>query len=161
MNKAALVVHGQKSYQIDQFRDKIGRLSNLEELIFESREDGLSFCQLDETGKKHAIDQIILRGSAVCGCPVPETEYFAGIIGEEVSTFIEKFGYGNLNLAEILLAIRMNAKTDIRFPSGNERDIAVFSGGFLNIIFLGKVLTNYLIFRNLLDSRIKNAIDGF
>lgn len=130
-------------------------------MIVHARTTGVSFCQLDESETKLLLDNIMLRGAAICGCALPTTEFFADIIADEISTLLEDFGFRELTESEILLALRLNGKGSIRYPSGTEIDTVAFSGNCINTAFLSKVLTIYMTFRGILERRIQNFIDGY
>lgn len=134
------------------------KLTEIEKMIIESRLAGESFVDLPD--KKYSCDQIMLKGAAISGCPLPQTEFFADIIGDQICEFIEKFGFAELTMNEIILALQMNSKGGLRFPSGVSVDQIPFVGNCFNIDFLSKVLSNYLILRNILDQKFKNFIDG-
>lgn len=130
-------------------------------LIFEARENGLSFCELDETDMRYAIDQIMFKGAAIFGCALPNTEMFAKYISDEIRDYILEFGYGELTVSEIILAFKMNIGSEIKNPLGDNLKCVEFYGNSINVSFIGKVLSNYMIIRNNLDTRIKNQIDGY
>jgi len=137
------------------------KLTELEKLIIEARLDGQSFSLMDEVNQRHSCDQIMLKGAAISGCSLPQTDFFAEIISNQICEFIVKFGYGELTLNEIILALQMNAKIGLRYPSGAEVEQSVFIGNCFHVDFLGKVLYNYMSLRNLLDNKFKNVIDGY
>jgi len=136
-------------------------LTEIENKILDYRTSGLSFCQLEETDLRVATDKIIIRYSSMCGCPLPQTEYFAEVLSDEISIFINDFGYRNLTLDEILFAIRINAGTDMKLPPGIELQHIEFTGVCVNVNFISKVLRNYMAIRNMLDRRIQNKLDGY
>lgn len=108
-----------------------------------------------------AIDQLMIRSVALYGCSLPQSEFLGQFISEETRKFILEFGYPELTLEEILLALMINTKSDVKYPSGLELDQVVFSGVYFNVNFLSKVLYNYSSLRNLLDRKIQNHIDGY
>lgn len=129
-------------------------------MVIEARLNGVSFCQIEENKIRWHIDQIMLRGAAVSGCVVPNTEFFAEIIAEELSDFILNFGYSDLTYEELLLALRINAKGGYKYPTGIELEVIPFYGHCFNIDYYSKVLSNYMAIRNLLDRKLQNIIDG-
>lgn len=137
------------------------RLTSIEEKIIAARLEGISFSLLNEDDKKHSCDQIMLKGAAISGCPLPQTEFFANIISEQLCEFIENFGYSELTLKEIILSIQLNAKGSLKYPTGIELDRVVFTGACFNVDFLSRILSNYLSLRNILDQKFKNFIDGY
>jgi hypothetical protein len=106
----------------------------------------------------------MLRGAAVCGCNIPDTDFFAKFIAEEISAFILDFGYAELTLAEIILAFRINAKGNFKNYAnfiGLDIEQISFYGNCINVDYVAKVLSNYLTIRNLLDRKLQNKIDGY
>lgn len=110
---------------------------------------------------RHSIDQVMFRGAAISGCPLPQTEYFAAYIAEELEIFIKEFGYGILTYKEILLALRLNSKGGLKTPSGLEIDQIAFSGACFNVDYISKILSNYRAIRNFLDRKFENQLDGY
>jgi hypothetical protein len=137
------------------------KINSVEDLILKSRLDGYSFCQLSKEKKRYATDNIMLRGAAISGCALPETEFFATYISEELEIFISDFGFEELTLSELLLALRLNSKNEMKYTSGDEITNVQFSGKCFNVDFFSKVLRNYMILRNNLDRKIQNHIDGY
>ena len=140
---------------------ELKRPTKQEEQIVQARCEGLSFCELDGLNERVAIDQIMFRGAAISGCALPMTETFATFIAEEITAFILNFGYGELTLEEFLLAMRLNAYGKIRNPAGEDFDQVNFSGNSINVVYLGKILKNYMALRNNLDRKITNQLDGY
>lgn len=116
---------------------------------------------MDEKALRVATDQIILRCSAIVGCEMPFTEMFANILSEQIISFIIGFGYNNLTLSEIILAIETNIASSLKMPAGIEVEEITFSGRCVNVTFLSKVLKNYISIRNLLDRKLQNVVDGY
>lgn len=140
---------------------ELKRPTKQDQQIVEARSKGLSFCELSELETRVAIDQIMFRGAAVCGCLLPQTEFFAKIIAEEIASFLLRFGYEELTEAEILLAMHLNAMGKIRNPAGEDFEQVQFSGVSINVVYLGKILKNYKALRDSLDLKIKNQLDGY
>lgn len=122
---------------------------------------GLSFCQLEPNDVRVATDKILLKGAAICGCKLPQTEGFAEVISDEITIFILEHGYSQLTEEEIFLSLRINARGELKFPSGVEVEQVQFSGNSMNIDYLSKVLSNYMKLRNILDRKFQNHIDGY
>jgi len=136
-------------------------ISKIEEKILASRHEGFSFCQLSDNDKRYATDNIMLRGAAVSGCALPQTEFFAKYISEELEIFISEFGYEELTLSEMLLALRLNSKNEMKQPSGVDIEAVQFSGNCFNVDYFAKVLKNYMTVRAILDRKFQNIIDGY
>ena len=130
-------------------------LNLAERKIVEARMTGLSFGQLEEGPRRVAVDQIMIRAAAICGCILPNTEFFATFIAEEISIFILQYGYEELTLEEILLAFRLNAKDNA------DVDYVSFSGSCINVDYVAKILGRYIVQRKLLDRKFQNKIDGY
>jgi hypothetical protein len=159
-NLAAILKHKEKNYSLKDLTDTT-KLTPLELKIINARTKGYSFCQLDENNKKLAVDQIMLRVAAICGCPLPNTEFFAKFIAEEITIFILDFGYQEFTLEEILSAFRFNATGGLKYATGVEIDQVYFTGSCVNVDYIAKVLSNYLIIRKILDRKLQNKIDGY
>lgn len=158
---SSILKHRGKNYSLTEISVLGIKLTDFEEKIVSARLDGLSFSQINQDKVRWNIDQIMLRGAAISGCVVPNTEFFAEIIAEELLTFILEFGYGDLSYSEILLALRVNAKGGYKFPSGVDLEIVPFFGNCFNIDYFSKVISNYKIIRNGLDRKLQNIIDGY
>jgi hypothetical protein len=103
----------------------------------------------------------MLRVAAICGCALPNTEFFAKFIAEEITNFILCFGYADLTLEEILLAFRFNAKAGMKYPNGEQIEPIFFTGCCVNVDYIAKVLANYMSIRIFLDRKLQNKIDGY
>ena len=137
------------------------KLTDLELKIFDARLKGLSFCQLDADQSRVVTDQILLRGAAITGCPLPNTEGFAEIISEEITTFLNEFGYKEYTSSEILLALRMICIAGLKYPSGMDVEPIVFTGHAFNTNYFSKVLDVYKTMRHNFDRKLQNFIDGY
>lgn len=137
------------------------KMTEIENQIIECRLAGLSFCQLDQKAIRVITDKIILNAAAITGCPTPETEFFAEILSEQISIYLEQFGFGELTYEEIILAFRLNTKGGLRHPSGLEIERIEFFGSCFNVDYLSRVLSNYMTLRNYLDRKFENFIDGY
>jgi hypothetical protein len=116
---------------------------------------------MDDKETKLALDQIMLRGAAMCGCALPNTDFFADFIACELEIFINQYGFTEFTLQEILTALRLNESQNLRFPSGLEIERVVFSGNCFNVAYISKVLGNYSVLRNMFDRKLQNHIDGY
>ncbi len=133
----------------------------VENKIIKARLVGKSFSQMADNEIKSCVDQMILNCSAIVGCGLPQTDYFADIITDAVKTHIIDYGYDTLTNAEIMLAMNLNEKRGIRLVSGLDLEPVVFTGNHFNVSYLSKVVQNYLIIRGQLDRKLQNLIDGF
>ncbi len=146
---------------LKEVKDILPKINDAEKRIFEARQIGVSFCNIPVEEMQWYIDQIMLRGAAIGGCAVPNTEFFAEIIGEELAIFIKDYGYGELTYEEILLALRLNAQGGLKHPSGMDIEPVHFFGVCFNIDYFSKIMANYMSFRTQLDRKIQNKIDGY
>jgi hypothetical protein len=140
---------------------ELKKKNKFDELISNARNSGLSFSEMNELETRVAIDQIMFKGAAICGCPLPQTELFAKYIAEEIKNYILDFGYSELTLDEIVLAFRINIGHRIKNSLGDDLICVDFYGHAINVSFIGKVLANYLVIRKSLDSRILTLLDGY
>jgi len=130
-------------------------------MVLTARQTGVSFCHIPELEMRWHIDQIMLRGAAIGGCAIPNTEFFAEIIGDELQGFILNFGYAEFTYEEILLAMRLNAKGGYKYQSGAELESIAFYGTCFNIDYFSKIMGNYSAIRTQLDRKLQNQIDGY
>lgn len=138
------------------------KLTATEKLIVENRLSGKSLSEISGNDRKHYLDQIVARISAQAGCDLPQTDFFANIISEEMDGIMVDFGYDKLTLKEVIFALRLNSSpSSMKLPSGLDLDHIQFSGRFPNGYFLSKVLSNYMLLRKILDGKLSNFIDGY
>ena len=146
---------------LKEIEGDVKRLTEVDTKIIDARSKGLSFCEIKPENRRAIIDQVMLRGAAIYGCSLPQTEFFATFIAEELQSIIEEFGFKELTEAELILALKLNCISGIRFPGGLEIEKVPFTGGTFNVFFISNVLEKYMRLRNSLDSVIKNQIDGY
>lgn len=137
------------------------RLTELERKIASSRITGISVCEMDDKESRLSADRIMFNCAALFGCPLPQTEGFAEILSKELFLFLNEFGYKELTLEEIMLAMRMNARGNLRYPSGMEVEQVQFHGNCFHVDFVSKMLSYYMTMRSNLDTKLKNFIDGY
>jgi hypothetical protein len=106
------------------------------------------------------INKLIFVICAISGADLPPNESFATILAEQFAEFLVGYGYSDLTEEEILVSFRMNAK-GTKYPSGMEVERVSLKGSVFNIDSAAKVLANYMTFRNMLDRRCQNSIDGY
>lgn len=134
------------------------QLNEIELKIVEARLNGESFCEMNTANSRAAVDQIMIRGCAICGGQLPQTEFFASFIADEIIAFLLEHGCKGLTLAEILLALRLNEKQ--KFPPGIDIEQITFTGTCFNVSYFAKVIFNYKVIRDLLDRKFQNLIEG-
>lgn len=66
-----------------------------------------------------------------------------------------------MNLSEYHLALQINANASLKIPSGVDGEQVNPTTTGISIKFLGDVIAFYVQFRNALDRKLQNAIDGF
>ncbi|HRP30498.1 MAG TPA: hypothetical protein PKV73_01335 [Agriterribacter sp.] len=133
----------------------------VEKKIIEARLTGTSFGQMSDDEIRVCVDKMILNCSAIVGCGLPQTDYFADILTDAVKTYLVDYGYEILTNTEVMLAMNLNEKRGIRLVSGLELESVAFSGNHFNVSYLAKVIQNYLVIRGQLDRKLQNHIDGF
>ena len=116
---------------------------------------------MNEKEIRRNIDQIMFRGAAISGCSLPQTEFFAGFIAEELLVFINEFGYSEYTFDEIILALRFNSMGGLKRSSGEDIEQVDFLGSCFNVNYISRVLSNYALVRNQLDRKLQNQLDGY
>lgn len=134
-------------------------MSEVEKKIVEKRLIGVSFCQLDSNSQRVVMDKIILKGAAIFGCLLPQTEGFAESLSEEITELIISFGCSELTEQEIYLSMMLNTHHLLKYPSGIEIEKISFSGACINTTFLSKVFSNYMDLRKLIDRKFQIILD--
>lgn len=140
--------------------DISSKLTKIEKKIIEIRIKGKSFFELDETETRLATDKIMINGSSLYGCPLVESELLATAISKEIETYVND-NYPEISEDEIMYALQINMQSDIRYPSGEEVSVIDFTGDQFNVFFLVRVVEKYMKFRNILDRKLQNFIDGY
>lgn len=116
---------------------------------------------MDDLSKRVCLDQIMFRACAVGGCELPQTDIFATYITEELEKFINTFGFESFTQDEFLFAIQLNAYGRIRNSAGEDMDQVESFGGFVNVVYLGRIFKNYKVLRDNLDRKLKNLLKGY
>lgn len=135
-------------------------LSNIDLLIIDARYSGLSIFEIDPELIRAEIDEILIRGSAIYGCKLPISDFFAKYLFEETYDLLIN-GYAEYTIQEVLLALRLNIIVRFKIIVGIDVEYIPFSGETFNVDFLSSVLNGYSSFRNNLNRRIQNLIDGY
>jgi hypothetical protein len=121
-------------------------------MVSEARRNGPSFEDICPEDREVRLDEIMLRIASICGCALPNTEFFARYIADEIEKYILSFGYAECTVDEIVLAFRINAVSV---------DHINFTGVCLNVDYIAKVLKAYSEIRKLFENKLKNKIDGY
>jgi len=135
------------------------KLTEIEYKVINARQIGFSISQFDHAALKTVFDELILNISVISGAPMPNTNFLADSLNFRLIDYLQKFGYGNLTVEEITLGFYFNAKGGLRHPSGIDIDTVIFSGAYVNVEYVSKVLSNYMAIRNILDRKFQNLID--
>ncbi len=133
----------------------------IEILIVDSRVSSESISEMSDADLRVMADKVILECSTTTGCELPFTDFFAEGLSRSMISFLKEFGYDDLSLEEIILALKLNMRHRLKMPSGIEMEEVAFSGRCVNVGFISKVLWNYMQIRNLLDRKFQNHIDGY
>jgi hypothetical protein len=125
-----------------------------ENQIVDARVNFEAVSKFGETELRDALQEAVVRISVVCGGCLPTTKFVSDVLNDELAKYILKNNFENLTVEEIVLAFRLNC-FGILFDHVN------YSGCFVNIEYISKVLTGYMEARNLLDGKLKNLMDGY
>lgn len=148
-------------YLLKNFKGDRSKFKLIDNLIFDKRcleKKSIEDNSIEEN-KQEALS-LILKSCSVSGFkPIP-TELFLDDLCNTIIEFLLDFKYGELLWDEINLALVMNTYNELKYPSGEDYEQVLPNGNYLNLQFLTKVLTRYMIFRNNLDEMIKKMFDG-
>lgn len=133
-------------------------MSTTEAKIIDARLSGFSLSQI-ETEKIQHIHGLIFKLCSISGAGLPPNEDFAIILAEQFLNYLLEFGYDELTENEVLLAFKMNAR-GMRYPGGGTVDKVIFDRLF-NVTDAAIILENYMVFRDSLDRKLQNKIDGY
>lgn len=161
LSKSAQISYMGKIYLLtDAPREKL-RLTPPEEKILNTRLTKNSIIQFPTEELQDKMDEILKVISAISGLPLPTNDGMGTVLKTELITFLMDFGYKLLNEDEIALAFRLNISSTVRFSDGTYMPVIEPVGNFLNVLYCAKVLSNYLIIRNMLDRKAQNVIEGY
>lgn len=148
-------------YSLEELpQENLSKLGWVEKKIISARTSpDLSLGQMEAEERKALVENLVGQASAIVGCKLPQTDFFLSIIVSEIDTFLVEYGYADLNIEEVLLAIRINERGD--FPKSFDYERIPFFGQQMNVSFLAKVLGNYTTMRSILDRKLQNFIDGY
>lgn len=130
-------------------------------MVLDARLEGKSFFEQNNNEILLSTDQVILRCSAIFGCDLPHTDHFANILSEQIISFIMKFGYSELTVNEVILAMEINLPQCFTLGINYDIEQVLFSGRTVNVNFLAAILKNYKIVRHYFDRKIQNHLDGY
>jgi hypothetical protein len=160
-NQSAILRHKGKTYLLSELTtDYLKKLNRTEKEIITARLEGDSFINLTELEQRLGTDQLMFAGAAISGCSLPNTEMFAKAISDQLIIFINKFGFSEYTLAELLLSMQINANASFVDCDGELVEQIVFSGRCFNVIYISKILRAYKVTRNFLDRKLQVQIDA-
>lgn len=107
----------------------------------------------------NATDEIIFSMAATYGLPIPSQNLLADYLSKGFITVIEDFGYSELTLAEIILAIQLNSFDKLKNPLGEDLK-QVPTPQNICTAFLASILRNYKSLRDNLDRMIESRFTG-
>jgi hypothetical protein len=160
-NSLGTLKHRGNTYSLTDIRKGIKTWTPTENKILDARCGGVAFRSTSGEIRKTFLDDIMLSGAAATGCALPNTDFFANVISNEIDYMLENFVEQDIAASEVILALRMNSQADLKIPKGVEYEQVPFSGYCFHITFLSQVLSNYLRVRNFIDRKLQNAIDGY
>ncbi len=137
------------------------KLKDYQKKIIELRINGLTILELPANEVKVLIDVTIFKVSAISGFALATTPEFADVLNEEFRILLSEYGFDNLTFDEIVTAFRMNARGGYRHQSGEMIEKVKSYSQFFSIDFAADVLNKYMTHRNVLDSLIKNELEGY
>ena len=136
------------------------RITSAQKLINRDRFVGVSFWEIPEQKIIYATDEIIFTMCAVFGLPIPENNLQAEYLAKSILTVINDFGYSELTVAEIVLAINLNTFERLKNNGGDDLQ-KVPPPKMPCGAFLASILANYKILRDNLDRMIERRILGY
>lgn len=132
-------------------------MKGVKKLIIRARGRGLSFFEVAPEYIRSFTDSVIISIAAITGAELPESELLANSLSKEVEVLLNDFGYSDLTLEEVLLAVRLNYSSSFKNPYGTDFEIGV-AGNRVNVAFLSVVLNNYKTYRDFMDIEFENKI---
>lgn len=153
--------HRGSTYLLKDFKGDRTLFKEIDNLVFDARcadEKPIEDCSEAENTTK--VAEVILRAGSIYGFKPFPTEMYLDDVSLAVVDYLLKFGFGGLLWSEINLALMINSKPNIKYPSGEDYEAPISKSSYFNLQYLAKVLDNYMIFRNNLDEIIRKMFDG-
>lgn len=160
-SKSGDLSHLGKVYRISEVPKEKLRMTGWEQKILDARISKNALIQFPTEELMERFNYLLNSISAISGMPLPKNDVMGVIVKTELITFLLDFGYKLLNEDEILLAFRLNAQGMCRFGDGTFMPVIEPIGEGMNVLYVAKILSNYMILRNNFDSKLKNIIDGY
>lgn len=107
------------------------------------------------------LEDSLVNISVISGHKIPTDKNYSYLLVKELLVYLYEYGFDNLTIQEIILAFRLNCKCNFRYPSGDYAEPVSIFGEYISVDYVSRVLHTYLTFRNILDSNLKNIIDGY
>ena len=137
------------------------KILSYEKKVLEARvKENLSISQISDDVLLLEMEEVIYRVSKISGMEFSESQSDLFFLKSELIIFLKNFGYLNLNLDEILLAFRINCDVSVVLKSGIEIE-KIKLPKTISVDVFSSVLKNYMIFRNVVDRKLQNIIDGY
>ncbi len=121
----------------------------------------MSISQIEVADLTEILGDVLINISVITGHKAPANELYLELLIEELKVYLYEYGFDNLTIQEIILAFRLNCKCNFRYPSGDYAEPVSIFGEYISVDYVSRVLHTYLTFRNILDSNLKNIIDGY
>lgn len=157
MKKASEVLIQGKTFTLSDMEAAFPNMKGVKKLIIRARGRGLSFFEVAPEYIRSFTDSVIISIAAITGAELPESDLLANSLSKEVEVLLNDFGYSDLTLEEVLLAVRLNYSSSFKNPYGTDFEIGV-AGNRVNVAFLSVVLNNYKTYRDFMDIEFENKI---
>lgn len=135
-------------------------LDKFENAIVNARMSGLAVAETSPKELNILADVTIFKISAISGFSLPASDKFADVLNQEFLLLLLDYGFDKLTFEEIITAFRFNARGGYRLSSGDFVQQVTPYSTYFSINYAAKVLENYISFRNRLDYKIINFIQG-
>lgn len=89
------------------------------------------------------------------------SEIVMNIVVSEMCSFFKKSIFSHLSYEEYYLALQINATAGLKIPAEIDGEQIKASGATVNVKFLADVMNFYIQFRNQLDRKLQNFLDGY
>lgn len=135
--------------------------TELESKIINARCSSVAISDLPPKKLKENIESMISSSVAIYGFYPPTSEGMIDLLTSEMTCYFLNNGFCHLTYDEFHLALQLNARGNLKFPSGVDAEPVKTFGATVSVKFVSDVLCLYMKFRDLLDRKIQNHIDGY
>ncbi len=160
-SKSTIIHHRGNELSLQELSQSYKRISEVEKKIVQAREAGLAISQLEIAELTEILGDVLINISVITGHKTPTNELYLELLIEELKVYLYEYGFDNLTIQEIILAFRLNCKCNFRYLSGDYAEPISIFGEYISVDYVSRVLHTYLTFRNILDSNLKNIVDGY